>query len=72
MATAGSWTTHDLIQKWFIWLNCIHRKLYSLMKLTKKYINSLLLVVMIILITHVFLRAVVYNLAGNAFTISTC
>jgi len=50
MATARSWTTHELIQKCLI---CIHRKLYSLMKLTKTTIIS---AVMIILITHVFLK----------------
>ena len=56
MATAGSWT-HDLIQKWFIWLNLQTLQTILLDEVDKKHIYSLLLVVMIILITHAFLKS---------------
>ena len=88
MATAGSWTTHYLIQKWFIWLNLHTLQTILLDEVDKNHIYSLLLAVMIILITHVFLkgcciiiiplwdlfRLSIINviLTGNAFTMSTC
>ena len=56
MATARSWTTHDLIQKWFIWLNLHTLQTILLDEVDKNHIYSLLLAVMIILITHVFLK----------------
>ena len=55
MATAGSWTTLDLIQKWFIWLNLHTLQTILLDEVDKNRIYSLLLAVMIISITHVFL-----------------
>ena len=56
MATARSWTTHELIRKWFIWLNLHASQTILLDEVDKNHIYSLLLAVMIILITHVFLK----------------